>query len=338
MQAKTYLRYFLLCLITSWVVLDPLLFLVEKWDVKTLFGYLVSDAEVVFLGDSVLYSASACDTDRRSIPALTRELSGVALFEFTHPAFSPIVYRKALQWLTRYGGKKKAVVMPLNLRSFSDEWFSRPAYNFYRRQMLFDLLTLQPDPGDYFRVRFANFEKNLERQWAGKRLYDDVIRLGSITEISQRIARIRPVPCGESLEDQRENIGLRYAFHYGNAIRAGHPMFDYIQQSLEILARNNVASVLYLTPVNLDAIAALGGERLAERVGENLSLIRRMARERGWRLLDLSAALPNDRFSERHCACEHVDQEGRLFIARAVAERLGKLAVSERLGKPAGAP
>lgn len=335
METRTYLRIFLVLAALALLLVDPWLYLLEEWDVETFSSYVVSDAPVVFMGDSVVFSPGHCDRDRRTIAEITEDLTGVKVFPFTHAAFSPIVYRKAAPLLARLNSDTRLAVMPINLGNFSPG-FMNPVYRFPRRQLAYDLMSLHLDVGTYFQLRFRNREQAWLREWYDQSVHDDTIDLGDIGSINRRLRKLKPINCDTSYDGQQDLVKLRLAFHYGNRITRDHPMIRYIQESLDRFERHNVRVLPYLTPVDMEAIDALAGEPLAGRVRENLALLREIGRERGWGLLDLSGVLPDKDFGERHCACGHLQAEGRRKVAQAVSAEMMRLLGTQSGARVAG--
>src|SRR5207248_2554292 len=87
---------------------------------------------VLFLGDSV--SERVSRDERKAEPLVTmfaknlRESAGVQAV--THSGLHAEVFLAILRATQALGGKPRVLVMPINLRSFSPQWWYAPEYQF----------------------------------------------------------------------------------------------------------------------------------------------------------------------------------------------------------------
>ncbi|MBN4046881.1 hypothetical protein JYT90_01030, partial [bacterium AH-315-P07] len=97
---------------------------------------LAAETTVLYFGDSTLYRGDYTEPDQRSLPAMLGELlpeSSVA--GIYHDAY----HLELLEFFCRYAvedtHKPDVIVLPINMRSFSDERVMRPEYQFVKEKL-----------------------------------------------------------------------------------------------------------------------------------------------------------------------------------------------------------
>jgi len=96
------------------------------------FDGVDSCPDVVYLGDSTVFSISDKDEDRRSTSdMLAADLFGKArVLGLTHGAYHMEIYYHILNVFGRTRKRPRLVIVPINMRSFSPQWYMRPSWRF----------------------------------------------------------------------------------------------------------------------------------------------------------------------------------------------------------------
>ncbi len=97
-------------------------------------------------------------------------------------------------------------------------------------------------------------------------------------------------------------------------------MFDHLTGTVEIAKAAGIEVLVYLMPTNYADATRFVGPIYTARSEANLNVIRRELQRLEVPFLDLSHALPRERFVDRFVTCEHLDDLGRRHVAEALAE------------------
>jgi hypothetical protein len=284
--------------------------------------------DVLFLGDSVVAAIGACDVGDRGLDLWLNELTAHSVLSVSEGAFAPAVYRDLLDVVAARKFKPRLLVFPINLRSFSDDWYDEPGYQFELERLRARARFGSFSPGDlveFFELRYSN---SIERRKRGRRLERVIARgrdLGAREDVLER-AKIPLEPaleCDPALEERyRAELELRFTLNYMGAIGPDHPWFQDLLATVAKARSNGIEVLTYVTPINVEDGTRLVGQALSERVRSNTEVILQVLRDHDIPHLDLSQALARDRFIDRRCACEHVDDDGRRFIASELSRRI----------------
>lgn len=289
----------------------------ERWDYQLIGQHLRGHARVVYLGDSSVFTSSRSDRDRRTMVEYTAEILGEPVTDASHAAHNPMVYRAMAAALARFPGDTRLLVVPINLRSFSEPWLSHPGFLFTRRQAFFGWLGGHGSLSDTV-TAWREDEEQLMVAWRDQIVHDDQYRLGRIGDILEQINNVPP-PEQRTEALRRKLTGLRFAYNYGGQITRDHRMFRYIDEMMSALDGSGIQVLFYLTPLNYGDIQQYAGLRLTKRVVAGAATVRDYFKRRGWPLIDLSGLAPPHQFLDRYFASEHLLEASRRQVAAQVA-------------------
>ena len=92
---------------------------------------IAGGADLLILGDSVMKYTYTDDSDPRTLSAMLRdELAGRRAAIVHGPAYGAEMYRDIVDYILRRGVQPRAIVLPVNLRSFSLLWDKMPHYQY----------------------------------------------------------------------------------------------------------------------------------------------------------------------------------------------------------------
>ena len=122
---------FIAILLTIQVVVSAMHPPVLPEEILELDQQLQAGVDIVYFGDSTLIYPEGEPT----IPEMLRNLLPThALGDVVHPAYQLDLYERYVNYLVEHNSQVKAVIIPINMRSFSPEWDLRPTYQFEREK------------------------------------------------------------------------------------------------------------------------------------------------------------------------------------------------------------
>jgi hypothetical protein len=281
--------------------------------------------DVLYLGESSTFHIDPRDTDRRTLPDMVGDDSGMPITPFWGPGYGPALWGEFIRVLATLEARPRAVVLPMVIRTTALHLRVHPVYAY---------------PQSLARMREVHDADARIRPW------------GRWTHAAQEdYARFEALPVqtrwgGErTLGDWRQH--LRGAKHRLDDVDFRRTLFDYFHG--EVIAEDNpgvlawrrfgeqlrdygVPVVSYWTPVPLEAGEELFPGEFREQVERNLAVIDRAFLDGAGPVArpmrpDL---VPDDEFIEPRDGTEHLNQLGRLRLARGIVSGL-----RERLSRPA---
>lgn len=258
-----------------------------------------ANADVLYLGDSVLGRVADEDIDRRPL--------GEMVADALHPrscAWSWFVayhldsYVALARAVLEVGWRPSTIVVPLNVRGFSPQWFGNPAWD------------------------YSSHHEAL-RGFRGEPLTapapaptDDDLRRHRDRPLGSPLLPGWTVGDAEDARDDRSASNLDrwrvlFAFHLGVPIREDHPRLGQLRDLERTCAAAGVELLAYVTPINVEGARRHLGDELVE-------LIRTNVRALG-PVLDLSELLPPSSFFYEADPTEHLNERGRRALAAAIA-------------------
>jgi len=271
---------------------------------------------LLVLGDSVYYRVSKDDTDRRTLSQMLYDRlqeSGLDALCLNYSAYHPGVYAALLGALSRMPNRPAKVVLPINLRCFSPQWFLQTDHLFAEEIRIFDAYS----PGQVI--------PEVTRQTnPGAAEAFDAMTVCYPDSPLNTIGQFRLVAKAESRSGYQEAWKARQIaiFHYLHPLAPDHPRLLDAVEMIQRAARMGIKPVVYLTPINHRHGVRVVGERFEQLVAEHVSTLRRALQESaesaGGLFLDWSRAFEDDMFFHPGERTEHLNQAGRLRLAELV--------------------
>lgn len=321
-------RYLFLFILVLPVVLTPLfvaasILLFYRNDMaQTLLLSLNKPTEIVYFGDSVLRSRSACDTDQRGINDFVAEASGKRVLLVANAAYSSRQYFELSGLFSQTRYQPNTVIIGINLRSFGPSWAGNLAWR-HENDMRY-VRALQGDAASLFALaadRVVGADQDSD--WLDQPLVYAGTSYGTMREISE--LSVGPPLSVECLSDAaRFAPQLRWKFivQYLFTMEENDEELAFVLATAQRLKAMGIQPLLYLTPVNIVDATTLVGPPADEAIRANAALVKRVIEREGFPVLDLSAALGPEFFADKGCSCEHLQAEGRRFVGERVASQL----------------
>jgi hypothetical protein len=254
-------------------------------------------ADVVFLGDSVVGRVADEDVDRRPLGQMVAD----ALLPTTcawswFAAYHLEMFDAQVRAVVRAGWRPATIVVPINLRGFSKQWWGNPPWTYedHRRAM--------------------------------RRFHGRPPLLRPHTSTAREIAAHRARPLGSPLlpgwtvgdaEDARDNTEkgneerwrVLFAMHLGVPLPPSHPRLAALRDMQQVCAANGVVLHAYVTPINVIGAHRHLGDDLVDIIRANVRTVIATGT-----VADHSEALGPASFFYEDDPTEHLNERGRLAL------------------------
>jgi hypothetical protein len=269
--------------------------------------------QVVFIGDSVIQTVATGDPDVRMLTTMLEdELDGIGVRRVSAAATGAELHASWLRYLENISVPPRTVVIEINPRSFSPHWERNPGWVFNDQAAMID------------HPLFGRLASVLEWDW--ERPTDLEYRETPVAVLGQVVGTVASLERPEAGWDPPADVAagrylVRYAADYAMSrrIAALHALVDEVNAC-------PFPVVLFITPIDVEAIRArLTPEQLGA-VDANLGLLRRELARSRWPTVDASEMVPRADFDhpdgDPH---EHLRAPGRVVVAAALAAALRTL-------------
>lgn len=252
--------------------------------------FLSGEGATVFIGNSVIRAKSRCDTDGRSIPDLYAEASGRRVIDLSRGGMRSDFALKMVELGVSFHARPPQVFFALPLDLFAFEGMSRSSALI-----------------DYFQAGFGfghRYDPPLESHLG--------IRYGNYSEFSKNyFVREKSLSqCPEGLAANNEFAGFMYHRNFVAPNYGPEPedLDAFVKRLASVRAAGVNVSVV-LMPVNFDDMSALLGADNVEIARSRIESLKSRLGPMG--IVDASALLSSNEFTDRWCACGHLNDLGR---------------------------
>lgn len=277
---------------------------------------------VLAFGDSVHLRSSHDDIDPtplgQMLEAAFTPFGGAVSIAFS--AFNLQLYADFATLLEMNRTRPRLVLIPINPRSFSPQWFCNPAWRFDAVRPLFAALAADPS------APLGPVPDVLETPG----FYDEYLTrevdypLSPLRTIGEFQAAVRHRPANTS--EIRERLRTIMIYHYTHPLRQDHPLLDSFTNLLRRLRRLGVEALPYITPVNRGLGRELVGPGFDRILSTNLRTVEGRAAQESAQVADWSDMLGPEAFFHAGSPTEHLRLSGRVALRdtllRSAAARL----------------
>ncbi|MBU5638943.1 hypothetical protein KOM00_19660 [Geomonas sp. Red69] len=272
--------------------------------------------KVVFLGDSTVDSASRDDADKRSTAAFLEDALSEQVVDLSHPAYHLGVYRSFVGYFGS-GWGPRALIIPINVRSFSPEWDLRPEYQFGDVSLMLELGRLFSPlyrPITAYREYFSPASRC--PPWTEARVFDGRLPAGRVLDYENI----------QGTRLSRDDLRRKVLYLYRCELRPEHQKLQALRELCTRARESRLPVLFYVTPVDHGSIELIYGGSTAI-IDRNVALVIGVVTGNGLPVLDLSHALPPDSFNWKVNGYpnEHLKEQGRKYVAAALSGELRRL-------------
>ena len=294
-------------------------------EAERLASILAHPVDVIMFGDSSFTNVAEKDVDRRPLHSMiTVDLSGLRVAVMAHAANHAGVYASMADAIIRSGNLPRAIVAPINLRSFSPEWDLKPSYQFVDEMVYLSHSTtigrILHRPAEVF--KYYDVNPISWSQYRNATVFDGTKAVGRVAEFDN--------PSFEELSPAHSRG--KFILHYMYQLTPEHRRLQSLRHMAEALARAGVHLILFVSPLDMEAGQKSLGADFGTRVQQNIAVIRSALVSTGAELIDLVAVVPDDDFDYVNYPTEHLKGAGRRQVANRVAGAVRAAVLGRRVG------
>ncbi len=220
--------------------------------------YVLKDAlrrtrKTLIMGDSVYYRTSHFDKDPRTLLQLT----GSKDISFcVGSAFNLRIYRNFLEVILARNSKVDTVLIEINLRSFSAQWYLNPLYSFTE-------------------------ELTYLRKLTGIAEFFSTPTVGSWENTIIETRKFGPVPVSKLNEEIEKNVKkdspeyheLLLEFFHNSRIDHHHELVYELKEIKRLISNSSINTLFYFTPINIDLMREVCTSDLLTTINSNIKLL-----------------------------------------------------------------
>lgn len=314
---------FILLLLTAQVVVSAMDPPELPPEILTLDDQLQKGIDILYLGDSTLIHPVGEPT----IPDILRGLlANYTIGDVAHPAYNLDLYERYVNYLVTNKYQVEAVIIPINMRSFSPEWDLRPSYQFEREKTI---LTYGPELSTLFYRPFDTFglfdSPISQDEFQEATVFNGDQPVGEVAEFEALIG-LEAENTGsdktdfayyEGLPSEGEVEALKgtLIYYYMYGLDYHHRKIQSLIATSRLLTENGIKPIFYITPINYQLGERYLGQTFRQRVTANTDVVEQVLRRKGVDVLNLVFDLEAYNFVDT----EHLTENGKTYVAKRLA-------------------
>ena len=210
------------------------------------------------------------------------------------------------------GFRPKVAIVHVNMRSFSIGWYKNPDWQFKTLRLTLDHDHL------LFRAFFTplgilgafNLNPISQAEFRGMAVWDGDALAGSVRQFEAR-----------DREDHEHAMGNNLVYKYMYRLTPDHELVRAAASIAREGQRHGVRVLFCVTPIDVETGRKYLGERMVERLRQNIAVIKNAVEPEGAGVLDLSESAPSQWFDWRkdNTPNEHLNETGKRFVAGRLA-------------------
>lgn len=273
------------------------------------------DPEILYFGDSTVYPMSIDTDDRRSTPAMLVDLMPERRVKgFYGVGLTPDFFAEALAYFAREDCHPEIVILPINVRAFSDAWRSDPMLQFPEIRSFF-----QHDS-----IWFRAFYRPLRAFGA--------LRVKRMTDAEYFFTvhqHLQESPAFEAFEaattTERKLNHVRDFAYYGVPITDTNTTLAALTDIRDTTNHMQARLYCYITPVDFLNIEKHLGKDVANIARANTAFLERWLRKREFNVLNLTDTLGPEFTHAVGVTSSHLNAQGRQEVAIHVRNFVAEL-------------
>lgn len=278
--------------------------------ISSLNSLLKEKPQIVYLGDSVIQHVADYDKDQSSIAEILRRLEKTqSIGDGSSSAHHLGIYEAVISYIANFESKPEAVILPINLGSFSPQWDQRPEYQFEKEMFALTnhsrLITSFYRPLAIFRAINVNTIPDSEFYQTPVFYRDQMVGTVSDFENPQKFKKVTP-----------ENLRAKYIYNYMYQLDSGHRKLKSLEKILATAANSGIRLFVYITPIDYEGGTKYVGPDFNDQVGFNAKTACSIVAAEKLPCLNLAFALESEYFDHPEYPNEHLNERGRAVVAQ----------------------
>ncbi len=271
----------------------------------------LDNKDIFFFSDSTMKTYSVCEENTLGIDDILRN-NGLKIKNIESNAYSPIIYENYIKNIPN----NSKVIIPINMRSFSEQWFDRPHFMFMDERMASAILAL--DFISLYKLYIESSQQN-EQKYLKTNIIREGKNLGTISSINNKIKIDKDLYCLEKdfykNSEYIEKLSIQYQYHYMYNLNLKHKMFSHLSKIISYAKDKNIDILFYITPINFEYGEKIVGKDFETLVSKNIDTLKEFLNSKKVNYLDLSQKVQGHNFNDHQYVCEHLDFVGREIVA-----------------------
>ncbi len=268
--------------------------------------------EVLYFGDSTVYPMSVDEDDRRTTPEMLAALMPERSVEgFYGVGLTPDFFAAALEYFARRDYRPEVIIVPVNIRAFSNAWRTDPKLQFG------DIRSFLKHDSTWYRA----FQQPLhafgliDAETTTNAEYFEAVQ----QQITNSPAHKNFV---ESMPDSHRLAAIRDFAYYGVPITFENTLLDSLVRMRETSQALGARMICYITPVDYGNIDKHLGAEVAEIARNNVVFMDQWLRGQGFDVLNLDGVIEASEMHPVEVTSSHLVAAGRLHIARELRSHI----------------
>jgi hypothetical protein len=245
---------------------------------------------------------------------LRDEMPQRKLLAIDHGAYHMDIYKAFCDYLAAHRNKPMMMIIPINMQTFAPGWDLRPNWQFEKTHFFLKWRFLGKfyKPLTIFDVVSSNtitFE-----EFYNTKVYVNDKEVGKVSDFDVKNNNPNLVT--------PEDTEKAFLFNYMYSLKHGHRKLHSLEHIIDTLDSANIRATFYFEPIDFDSGNDFIGDDFSKRVQSNIAVVKDVLYSKQVEFLDMSHLLPAQRFVWHSYPNGHVDQHGRLAVAKQLAEYL----------------
>lgn len=326
------LSVFLLLLAVAQVLVSSLYPAEIPPEILRLDAYLADRAGVIYFGDSTLtYPLGEVTTGQILQEMLPNDTVG----EIAHPAYHLDLYLHYVRYILRGARRASqsvdllphAIIVPINMRSFSPEWNMRPGYQFEEEKVTLALGPVLSRILSRSLAVLGAFEPPISQAaFLNTMVYNGDTPIGTVADFERlteedalgELQRETEFAYHDVLPSEEDVGAMAQAltYRYMTRLTVDHRQLQAMREIARLGDRAGVKILFYITPVNYQQGQRFVGEAFRTTLRGKMDLVQSvLGDETGATLLDLGFDLEAFEFVDM----EHLRESGKTHVAEQLA-------------------
>lgn len=311
---QSLLGHYLLRFYTSASRLNKYVFKFDE--LARLDNYLKTKIDIIYFGESTVYSVGLGDKDKRTTSEMLEEMTPCySSGSILNAAYQMDIYLEFCRYITRQKQHPSFIIIPINMRSFSPDWDRRQQYQFeiekiiLRGGLLKQLLLAFYKPLRVFKYNFTTISRE---EFLNTPVFNGSRQVGTVRGFKNKSYR----------KFSENNLKNSILFFYMFSLNRQHRKLKSMVEIAKILTQNNIKIIFYITPIDYETGEKYFPGQFLKRLTHNTQLIRSVLDAEGVEVLDISADLTSKYFTWDLYPNEYLKQKGRKYVARRISHIL----------------
>ena len=272
--------------------------------------------EICYFGDSIVVTSEG-ESDPRTILDIFEAKCSKSVGSIAHAAYSPMVYRDAMELMVACGIRPKVFILPLSTQYFTPKMTENP-HNLFILDRKRAFLQFEGSLGqwwDFLYWRFVNSEKEMLQ----RHLNSEVILFGRKYQRRSFVHTSLAIPLHySSIELVRHRMAPFFAYHYGETIDPQSVALDTLKDIQRLAKQLRAKLWIYFTPINHQDARYIWRDDFDNVQKNNMLFIQQLLKELKIPFVDYTELVTPDQFMDRRYVCDHLFAGGRKMLVEKI--------------------